>query len=706
MTAHAPYNFIPLVDGEPLPGTITHHDHFDLNKNTGYFDVELKTVTPLFVRGMLTNEEVSNGKESKDNPQPFILDGKPVIPGSSLRGMLRNLVEIITFGKMHFVSDDLMLYRSVFGNDILVDLYRSFVTTSRGARHYVYPNKNLKGGYLIKDSTSESGWAIQPAVEHNDESFVLIKTQELNGIVGLPVLSDIWVQPAPGARRQYVNRNNVTLEIAEATRVSTAPFTLGEKAVLILSQTVGRRHWYPAIFEQSTDPSTPIPRQIWNTYKDDRDMNRGIPTRKLGRDGDPLFYLVDGRGKLIFFGPTMFFRLPYENSVGEIIDNQNDKLQDPNFTDYADAMFGYVSDRDKKRSPVAYAGRISVTSGTLDDEQQTSNLYEDEFSPKILSSPKPTTFQHYLEPDKDGNLRHYGLTDAKIRGHKLYWRQDIGGIDSVKEKPENIKENDTQHTCIKPLQKGVEFTFRVYFENLTDAELGALAWALTLGDEEDAYHMIGMGKPYGLGVVKLTPTLLLSDRIKRYCKLFDKDGKWHIPPKEASDYIQAFKDALDAHGVDFETDERIKQLRAMLRLYEPDGDRFSYMQIEPVNEYEDRPVLPYPSEIEEEYDKENAELESKNRHKKIKEERLRIRENGLQIDDIVEGKNFDNSDGIWFDPTRVIIEGNDYKLDTPQEYEAFIPPKFVLDINTQSILGRIVEIEDGDPICIICKQIS
>ncbi|MBK8024600.1 MAG: hypothetical protein IPK19_25040 [Chloroflexi bacterium] len=147
-----------------------------------------------------------------------------------------------------------------------------------------------------------------------------------------------------------------------------------------------------------------------------------------------------------------------------------------------------------------------MTSATLVGDPEVA-LEREPFTPKILGSPKPTTFQHYLE-QADGvrtpsaQLAHWGTPKARIRGHKLYWRKVIGGIDEVRE-TESLSREDTQHTSMRPIKPNVQFTFRVYFENLLSAELGALAWALTLGGDPQARHMVGMGKPYGMGVVRL-----------------------------------------------------------------------------------------------------------------------------------------------------------------------------------------------------------
>ncbi len=85
---------------------------------------------------------------------------------------------------------------------------------------------------------------------------------------------------------------------------------------------------------------------------------------------------------------------------------------------------------------------------------------------------------------------------------------------------------DTQHTQFKPLRPGVEFTFRVHFENLSESELGALCWVLhPHGEPGRRYcHHLGMGKPLGMGAVELHARLHIINRPQRYKKLFSNDS--------------------------------------------------------------------------------------------------------------------------------------------------------------------------------------
>ena len=83
-----------------------------------------------------------------------------------------------------------------------------------------------------------------------------------------------------------------------------------------------------------------------------------------------------------------------------------------------------------------------------------------------------------------------------------------------------IMEYDTQHTIIQPINPGLKFTSRIRFENLSNVELGALLMALDLPDK--CAHKLGMAKPLGLGSVKISTKLFLSDRKTRYSSIISE----------------------------------------------------------------------------------------------------------------------------------------------------------------------------------------
>jgi CRISPR-associated protein (TIGR03986 family) len=694
--AWAPYNFVPMPD-KPLYAELnqtddTHeknrvtqrHDEYTVERHTGYFKVTMTTETPLFVRGMLTITEQEAGVETRKNPNAFSIDGKlPVIPGSSLRGMIRTLIEIATNSKMHFVSDNKLVYRAIYYTDALVEDYRAITTDKLGNKKYRYPSAQMQGGYLQRGD-SESGWVIQPAKPYHGESIALVDRKDViaAGISETPklVIHSVGIQPAR-ARKVHTGKEGVELHIAQANGISKKRGSGYEPATLIISNTVGKiggkgsnRTWYPAIYEADKNAKPlPISQSMWDDFIKDRDLNRGIANRKLEKPGDVLFYLLD-KDELLFFGPTMFFRVPYGNSISALmpieLQQQNTQI------DYTEAMFGYVSEKDEIRSPSAYAGRISVTSAKVtENSPHLDNPFDETVIPKILSSPKPTTFQHYLEQPNgkdtsEQDLHHYGNPKAKLRGHKLYWRQMIKSLQNIAERDKRKKtDTSTQHTIIQPVRPKVDFAFKLHFENLTNAELGALIWALTFGGDAEARHQLGMGKPLGLGVVKLEPELILTLRhdreTGRYGKLFNDDGSWFMAERpvdknEQTDFVNEFKNKIP----DFNEQQRIKELMALVQKQEPNASLFSYMQIEAYdengqkyNQYAGRPVLPRPTEFEKEVEANMQAVQEQQRLASIDDIKARIQNDGLDVGDII-GGNINKSSWLsdsefWFSPKKL-----------------------------------------------------
>jgi hypothetical protein len=157
-TATAPYNFVPLPEGviavvyqdelrecktadersALLDKRLPSHDRYSSKRYSGQFEVVLKTLAPLYVRGMLSTTKPNDNTESEfaraeaeksghlpdnfreaaKNTARFFYTrdpNQPVIPGSSLRGMLRGLLEIASYGKMTRVTDKKWLSGSCRG---------------------------------------------------------------------------------------------------------------------------------------------------------------------------------------------------------------------------------------------------------------------------------------------------------------------------------------------------------------------------------------------------------------------------------------------------------------------------------------------------------------------------------------------------------------------------------------------------------------
>ena len=590
----ASYNFVPLPervvtvvpDARHLPrhDTFAHSGH----PHTGWFDVMLTTRSPLYIRGGLSTTDIAAGSQLsewalaeeqkagrsvgegfrdliKNKPAFFHTQNEdsPILPGSSLRGMLRLLLEIVSYGKMtpDRVADRHLIYRAVGDMSSLGSRYRDAMLGSNQATgqhmQFEYPQVSVKGGYLCRQT---AGWGIRPALAdaaRYNESFVHVEYQLARSIGigrGGQNFHPVYVTPAPRRMTQR-SRWNLKLNLAASTTIasrstgSSLPAGMAV-ATLVESGHLGTKHMHCAIYEEDTSAGIiPIPPEMWADYEADRDMTRGHATRvrKLTSHGQPLFFQLNAIGGLEFFGPTMMFRLRYKQTVQDMIPPF---LRRPLDVDYADALFGFVRGKqDFRAGPApdqgdcrrAYAGRVSVTDGTLSSDPSPEHLWlmgnsANVLEPQILASSKPNSFQNYLvqTTGRSDNLRHYDSAtphETVVRGHKLNWHRGDRVASDLRppsgdpnlDAQGEVKRESTQHTRIAPIRSGNCFRFRVYFDNLSNAELGALCWALhPAGDSRKDYaHWLGMGKPLGMGAVKLNARLCLTDRSARYRTLFD-----------------------------------------------------------------------------------------------------------------------------------------------------------------------------------------
>lgn len=617
--AKAPYNFVELpgkiVEAEPLPHGDRYYDHEEdqsqPNKIKRYTGRIKCTVTPesqIYIRCGWNPEDFAKYSESSFKDLSEVLkqtrpnffhypaDLSPIIPGSSLRGMLRSLIEIISFGKINLVSNQRLAFRAVADSQTsLGKEYRKYFANQPQDN----PDYEIQAGYILQQA---SKWKIRPASPINQLPFDREKKD-------LHVLSNLEI---------WQGLNNVyKMEHIDAVFIKTGDIPKKEKNFVF------------GLPVNNDSSDILIPEKMLQEYKEQITEEQKNLTGQNGvlENMRPVFYLLNKENELVFLGHTMMFRLPYDLSPLEFIPYW---LKDESKTDIAEAIFGYVEDKHPKEK--ARAGRVFFTDATTESIIQYA-----ETRPILLSSPKPTTFQHYLVQDDvdPKNLKHYASIpptkekagDTAIRGHKLYWHKE-----QVVDQSQDTNSN-TQTSLIKPISPNLDtvFSFDIHFENLSQVELGALLWVLSIGGDkakefdigkagEDYRLSLGMGKPLGMGAVKIDPTLYISDCHTRYSSLFNtENNQWTVSESQASisqqkEYLQSFeKYVFDVKTGIAESDHpkgrraeklqevpRIEMLLAMLRWNSsmPKSEETSYMTITP-NQYQNRPVLPTPLQIAE-----------------------------------------------------------------------------------------------------------
>ena len=106
-TIKAPFNFVPLSEKVFFPDwadQISQDIPFS-DGLSGTIELKITAESPIFVRNGHNREdkEAKNADYKSFSKTP---DGKYFIPGTSIKGAIRNVLEIMSFGKMSKVADN------------------------------------------------------------------------------------------------------------------------------------------------------------------------------------------------------------------------------------------------------------------------------------------------------------------------------------------------------------------------------------------------------------------------------------------------------------------------------------------------------------------------------------------------------------------------------------------------------------------------
>jgi len=559
--ATAPYSFVPQAERVFVSpdAPFATHDRLDPDRLHGWIDLTLLTETPLYTRcAYPPDADPDDTRGALDTPerQESYHHGdtsRPVIPGSSLRGAIRNLVEIVSAarltrrvgpGKGSRVLDERLVHRAVADR-----------RTTPG-KAYAARFASVEAGWL--ERSPDGTWQIRPAQKISGQSLIRVPVRLISGYNPEITVNN----PTPGDLRVWLSGKTVSSGALVATDLKLSPTPGFREATLVPSGAINNRTKYAAVPPpDATATALSIPAEVWHLWEADRDLKRGLPNRRVASEGEPVFFLVES-GALTFFGPTLNFRLPYKrwtlDYVPEAARLSAVASDAPYGLDLAEALFGTVNDgkRTDQGAAGAHRGRVSFDDSVCrSQDPYLSGPEGGRRYPSVLSAPKPTSYQMYLvQPNPLGSdpsrlkdsLLAWGAKGpddngrpnetTTLRGFKRYWHR--GAPPDLDEAPPDSEtsarfragalfrqppaKHRDQYTRIRPVRVGAVFTGRVRFENLTLLELGALLTAFDLPDT--CRHQLGMGKAHGMGSVRITSTTTLFGARERYLDLTSLPG--------------------------------------------------------------------------------------------------------------------------------------------------------------------------------------
>ncbi len=519
-TATAPYNFVSLPK-EAMPSALDQGLDWEKmedserrekfrayiqsqGKNSGFIDLTIKTLNPCFIGG--------NAEES------FAPAGTPILPGSTLRGMTKNLFKVITCGTMrggedfndrHLYFRCIMAPKSMPQLTRLHDHYVSMMTTKNKEGDVV---KKAKGGFLIRKMPG-SHYFICPA------EIVSVKRKEYE------------------YARGYVPKD------------SKVDWDKDKKKAYILTGTLGKKPFIRSLCKTDWNTEYEVPENVIKEYLEDKNrrgvnlldeksnnvLTGGKAKAFTGRDDvdfvAPCFFIRE-KEVVTSFGHGRSYRLPYETKIG---DHVPDGLSG-NLVDYSDAVFGRKE---------LWGSRVFFEDGAAEGKVAKQPAY----AVKPLLSPNPTSFQLYLEQKKGKFPEHWDENpNSVIRGYKFYWHQKIN--EEWHDPAPKMNEKITHR--ITPIAPGTVFKARIRFSQLSDTELGALCKVFSLGSPDKVAFKLGQAKSLGLGSVRIDAALSL-EKTDSYASLLTETG-WVDTCQKADmkPFVEAYEASLGKHREAYE----------------------------------------------------------------------------------------------------------------------------------------------------------
>jgi hypothetical protein len=376
----APYNFVPLPDGtlerrEPLP----RHDQAD--RLSGTLTYTVTALTPLYTRAAVP----LGGKDA--DAESFFHHGdkeQPVLPGSTMRGMVRALLGVLASGRLGPVKDRRLFFRSFSGP--MKELYqRRFVEdagkqTGADGRFQAYRTRSQPAFLVRRDDSEEV--VLEPCYEVRVSRRLLqslgalyqAAAGEAGGRSRFQIPSGlqyrrVWVQvesvepewsPVKGREgrtsmylwRRMVKALSATEEVGPGWKqgwlVITGDMKTKRTEVVFVPRDAPRpRVLPPRVLEEANDLDDQISYWQRAAFPNDGLGERGElhPLQTNGLPGLPVWFLEEG-DEITAIGRAQNFRIPYKRRTSAL---QPQEPSEP--VDLVEGLFGRVRPQRRELPP-------------------------------------------------------------------------------------------------------------------------------------------------------------------------------------------------------------------------------------------------------------------------------------------------------------------------------------------------------------------
>lgn len=475
----APYNFVPINHEVYIPswGKQISMDVPFSDGEDGLIEVELQNNTPLFIRNGVGASACDKEEYSAHITLPNG-EKRYFLPGSSLKGMLRSVMEFLAFARLKEDSynDDFFGFRRFGGNNDPLQ-----------TEYIKQMNEGVYCGWLRYDYKRDEYLLDDCGIFDSNTCRISIET-----------LREVYPQYKNVEDMNALDKNDVLgyPDIDGRTLVCTGKMK-------------SKKHEY--LFDEVKNKDIHVDSDVivkFKTVYKPSDYKDNLYKKLNKGERIAVFFKKDNHGKVSVIGLTRNFRYPYKYRISDCIVQPN--VGDG--PDLVDCIFGYVNKED------ALKGRVHVGNAFANKPVECAQLITKK---GVLGQPSASYYPLYLRQKIQGKYVTYN-DDAEMAGRKRY---RVHAPHSLTEMPEG-NGNENVMTLMRLLPAGQTFKLQISVHNLRPIEVGALLSALTFHGTEGSCHNIGQGKSFGFGSLRIKKLELKNFKYDEHAYL--KDFEWEM----------------------------------------------------------------------------------------------------------------------------------------------------------------------------------
>ncbi len=431
--------------------------------------------------------------------------GKPAIPGNSLRGMIASIAETISQSSLRVIHTEKDSHFSV----------RKLAPPRGTALKHIGLLKKEKDGYYIyalSESESDSkrvkhsDYPANPATYQQQDNPYYHYANTINSYAkNISITSNATkhrgVLYLRGGIGSFPNKKHDTFLVCNNVEEGIK-YKVPDHLLFQFNKILKQRH-----DDKPEENYLPI------AYKRDWQAD------EITKSGD-LLYFDHNKKEVIDLSYSAIWRRNAGNFYTSLKQNakKNSLPWNPNRNQMtpAECMFGVVEEETSEaqnKTSRNLASRIYFNDAVA---EQGVCFSENSITLKKLDSPKPPSPAMYFR-DKTGRCvnKTQLQTDKHVfNGRKHYLPHQPHAQNNVNRPiwesadqfpaSRNEKKKWKQHLQVKLIPENSQFNFSIHLENLSKAEFGLLLTALEPAQNNaDFVHRLGLGKPYGLGQIQL-----------------------------------------------------------------------------------------------------------------------------------------------------------------------------------------------------------